>query len=211
MIPRTEVVWLDMDAPYEEQQRTVLEHSYSYYPVYRGDFDKVHGMVRAKDVLKHLARGQTFNLAEIMRPPLYIPESSSIAQAMEMFRTSKQRVALVLDEHGGIEGLMNFNDIWGEMVADMGTPEAEATQREDGSWLLDGQLPTFRLEEIFPDLELPPGEERRYATLAGFLLEHFAPTPKTGEHLEFGGLRFEVMDMDGVRIDKVLVSASDSL
>jgi putative hemolysin len=208
MIPRTDVVWLDMDAPYQEQQRTVLEHSYSYYPVYRGDFDKVQGMVRAKDVLKHLARGQTFNLAEIMHPPLYIPESSSISQAMEMFRTSKQRVALVLDEHGGIEGLMNFNDIWGEMVADMGTLEAEATQREDGSWLLDGQLPTFRLEEIFPELELPPGEERRFATLAGFLLEHFEHTPKAGEHLDYGGLRFEVMDMDGVRIDKVLVSAS---
>jgi len=206
MIPRNEVIWLDIDAPYDEQRDTILEHSFSYYPVYRDDFDHVVGMVRAKDVLQHLARGEKFDLAAVMRPPLYIPESSDISQAMERFRAARVRVALVIDEHGGIEGLMNFKDIWGEMVADMGDDSGEATRRADGSWLLDGNLPTHRLEEIFPRLELPPGDERRYATVAGFLLEALERVPKEGETLDFGGLRFEVMDMDGLRIDKILVT-----
>jgi putative hemolysin len=208
MIPRKEVIWLDVNDPEAEWKQTVIEHGFSFYPVCNGSLDQVIGMVRAKDLLKRVAQGESFELISVMSQPLFIPESSRISHALELFKAAQTRAALVLDEHGGIEGMVTFRDILQEMVGDLEEGEPEATRREDGSWLLDGRMPLYKLFELFPDLELPPDEKGDYSTLAGFLLARFRHVPKAAEHLTYANLRFEIMDMDGVRIDKVLVTTA---
>jgi putative hemolysin len=202
MTPRNEIVWLDVNDSVDEIRRKVKESPFSRFPVAEDSLDSILGVVKAKDLLlADLKKGN--DLRKIVRPPIHIPETAFGSRALEMFRESKRELMLVVDEFGVVQGLITLADILEEIVgAFEGGPQA--TQRQDGSWLLDGMLPNDEFKDIFNLRRLPDEEE--YETLGGFVLLKFGRIPQAADTFEWSGLRFEIMDMDGNRVDKVLVS-----
>jgi putative hemolysin len=209
MTPRLEIAWLDADAPPEEIRRRVAESRHSRFPVARGQLDEVLGVVRTKDLLGRCLAGEPPDLRSSLRAPLYVPESQSALQLLELFRKAHTHLALVVDEYGSVQGLVTVHDVLEAIVGDMSAArgsEPEAVERENGSWLLDGALLVDEFREIFPVGELPGEGRGSYQTLAGFVITQLGRVPRAADHFEWGGLRFEVVDMDGRRVDKVLVT-----
>jgi putative hemolysin len=205
MTHRTEVDWLDIDDPPAENKRKILESTHSRFVVCRGDFDDVVGIVQLRDLLAQQLEGRPFDLKPVLRDPVFIPETVYALKALEMFRMSGTKMGLVIDEYGTIHGLVTLADM---MEAIVGTvtetaEEPEVVQRPDGSWLLDGMLSTDELREVVPLGDLPEGD---FHTLAGFIINQLGDIPKAGDAFDWEGFRFEVIDMDDHRIDKVLVS-----
>ena len=203
MTPRNEIVWLDVNDSAAEIRRKVKESPFSRFPVAEDSLDSILGVIKAKDLLlADLKKGS--DLRQIVRPPLHIPETAFGSRALEMFRESKRELMLVVDEFGVVQGLITLADILEEIV---GTFEGEpqATQRQDGSWLLDGMLPNDEFKEIFNLRHIPAEEE--YETLGGFVMTQMGRIPQAADQFEWNGLRFEVMDMDDKRVDKVLVTS----
>ena len=204
MTPRNEIVWLDVNDPVEEIRRKVKESPFSRFPVAEDSLDSILGVIKAKELL--LAEIKNGNdLRQIVRPPIHIPETALGSRALEMFRESKRELMLVVDEFGVVQGLVTLADILEEIVGSM-EEGPQATQRKDGSWLLDGMLPNDELKEIFNLRHLPDEEE--YETLGGFVMMQMGKIPQPGDSFEWNGLCFEVVDMDGKRVDKVMVSTS---
>jgi len=202
MTPRNEIVWLDINDSIEEIRRRVKESEFSRFPVAEDSLDHILGIVKAKELLlANLEDGQ--GLKHIARPPLYVPETAFGSRALEILKESKREMVLVVDEFGVVQGLLTLADILEEIVGEF-EGELQATQRQDGSWLLDGMLPNDDFKEIFNLRRLPDEEE--YETLGGFVMTHLRRIPKPAEQFEWNGMCFEVMDMDGNRVDKVLVS-----
>lgn len=212
MTPHTDIVWLDINDPPEKLHRKVAESTYSRFPVGRGNLDNLLGMVKAKDMLSRCVSGAPLDLQAALKQPLFIPESTPAIRALEMFKAARTHLALVIDEYGAVEGLVTTNDILEAIVGDIAPVQSEAgkdaVQREDGSWLLEGAMPVDEFREIFSVGRLPGGERGVYHTLAGFILFHLGRVPSEADHFEWHGLRFEIVDMDGKRIDKVLVMAT---
>jgi len=210
MTPRTEIVWLDIDDSPEEILRKIADSGNSRFPVGQGSLDNILGIVQVKDMLGRNIGGKPADLKASLRRPLFVPESTHALKVLELFKQSGIHISLVVDEYGTVQGLITLNDILEEIVGDI--PSAEeleqplAVQRDDGSWLLDGMLPINDLKEIFGIRELPG--EGIYQTLGGFVLMHMGRIPHVGNHFEWGELRFEVVDMDKNRIDKVLVMSA---
>ncbi|MDQ3649183.1 MAG: hemolysin family protein [Acidobacteriota bacterium] len=212
MTPRLDIVALDLnDAPDVTRERIVHSH-YSRFPVCRGGLDNLVGVVKAKDLLARTVAGETLDLETAMKAPLYVPESRTALQTLEMFKGAHTHLAFVIDEYGAIEGLVTTNDVLEAIVGDitLAGPQAEtyAVKREDGSWLLDGALPIDEFKDIFKVGEMPGEMRGAYQTLAGFIIKHLGRIPAAADHFEWGGLRFEVMDMDRNRVDKVLVTST---
>jgi putative hemolysin len=212
MTPRTDIVWLDMNDAPEKLHRKIAETPYSRFPVCRGNLDNLLGLVKAKDLLSRCVSGASLDLEATLKQPLFVPESTPAMQALEMFKAARTHLALVIDEYGAVEGLVTTNDILEAIVGDIAPAQPEgyedAVQREDGSWLLDGALPVDEFREIF-SVEKLPGEDRGvYHTLAGFVLFQMGRVPRVADYFEWHGLRIEIVDMDGKRIDKVLVMAT---
>lgn len=202
MTPRNEIVWLEVNDTVDEIRRKVKDSPFSRFPVGVDSLDHLVGVVRAKELLlADLKHGD--QLREISRPPLYIPEMAFGSRALEMFRESQRELMFVVDEFGTVQGIITLADILEEIVGEF-EDEPQAIQREDGSWLLDGMLPNDEFKEIFHLRRLPDEEE--YETLGGFILLHLGKVPQAADHFEWGNLVFEVMDMDGNRVDKVLVT-----
>jgi putative hemolysin len=182
----------------------VINSPHSRFPAAHGSLDQVVGLVRAKDLLDRLLRGQSVDFNTCIREILFIPESATATQALELFKRSGQHAALVISEYGGIEGMITFNNLIEEIFGETGAPES--IQRPDGSWLLDGLISVDEFKDLF-DLKALPGEDDgHYQTLGGFIMERLGRIPNAADSFEWGGLRFEVMDMDGKRVDKVLVA-----
>jgi len=209
MTPRTEIEWLNLDDPPEANLRRIVDSQHSRFPVARGSLDQVVGILRAKDLLNAALTGvERLNFNTHVKEALYIPESATAAHTLELFKQSQRHIALILSEYGGVEGLITLNNLVEQIVGGIEPPEA--TQREDGSWLLDGLLMIEDLKALF-DLSLLPGEEDGYfQTLGGFVMAQLGHIPAAADSFDWNGLRFEVMDMDGKRVDKVLVSRRDS-
>lgn len=212
MTPRTQIVWIDLNDPMEEIRRRITEGGHSRLPVGRESLDQVSGVVQAKDLLAEVLTEKTLNLEKVLQQPLFVPRSVSALQVLESFKQSGKHIALVVDEYGGIEGLLTHHDILEAIAGDIPFSETEAepraVQREDGSWLLDGMLPIEEFKEIF-NLETLPGENKdAYQTLGGFVFTRLGRVPAAGERFSWENLQFEIVDMDGKRIDKVLVSAA---
>lgn len=210
MTPRTQIVWLDLNDPFERNRQKIAESGHSRFPVGAGSLDRVAGVVQAKDLLADNLAGKPFNLETLLRQPLFVPRTISALHVLELFKQSGKHLALVVDEYGGIEGLLTHHDILeaiaGEIPFSEKHAEPMAVQRHDGSWLLDGMLPVDEFKEIFR-LESLPGEKKdAYQTLGGFLFTQMGRVPSVADHFEWGSLRFEIVDMDGKRIDKVLVT-----
>ncbi len=214
MTPRPKIIWLDLDEPVEAIQRKVIENNFSRFPVARGSLDQIVGIVQAKDWLVQSLTHQPLDLNELVRPPLFIPESMSALDVLELFKKQRTHVALVADEFGGIEGMVTHDDILEDIVGNIplaGEPltEPQASQREDGSWLVDGLLDIVTLKEILDIKQLPNEEEGGYHTVGGFILRQVQTVPVAGQHFEWQDIRFEVVDMDGRRVDKVLIIPLD--
>ena len=214
MTPRIEVVWLDIDAPWEENQREIKAYPHAQYPVGRDSLDHCLGIVRMKDILTTYLEGEPANLQHLLRPPLYVPEGSRALHVLELFQDSRTHVALVTDEYGGIEGMVTLNDlveaIVGEIPSVDEVNEPQIVQRDDGSWLLDGLLSIDTLKTLLHQESLPDEADERYHTLGGFMVAMLKHIPISGEHFDAVGFRFEVVDMDGTRVDKVLVTTLSS-
>ncbi len=209
LTPRPRIVWLDLDDPPEEHWEVIRQSDYTYFPVYQDSPDNVVGIVSVKDLWKQTVAGQTVSVPDALRPAVFVPESMLILALLETFRESGQHMALVLDEYAGIQGLITLTDVLEAIVGDLPAPDATdrpIVQREDGSWLIDAMLPITAVQEVV-SLENPPGyAEGNYQTLAGFVLAQLGRIPSAGDTFEWQALRFEVVDMDGNRVDKVLVS-----
>ena len=204
MTPRTEILWLDVRDEIDEILKKISEGAYSRYPVCQGSLDNVLGVVKARDLLIRSLAGQPIHLKECLSPALFIPETTFASRALEIFKEGNKELVLVIDEFGGVTGLLTINDVLEEIVGDIETGEPQVTQRQDGSWLLDGMLDIDEFKEIFKLGTLP--NEDDYETLAGFVLASLGKIPRPSDQFEWEGLRFEVVDMDARRGDKILVT-----
>jgi putative hemolysin len=215
MTPRTEIDWLDVDAPFEETQREVLSSGHSRFPVARENLDDCVGIVEIKAFLNASLNGTLIDLVKVSSPPLYVAETASALSVLEQFKQSGDRVAMVTDEYGGVEGLVTLTDLLEAIVGDLPSSDRQgdpdAMQREDGSWLIDGMISSDRLREILEVEELPYEKEHNYHTLGGLMMTYLRHIPMVGEHFTWERMRFEVVDMDGNRVDKVLVNISPPL
>jgi len=209
MTPRSEIVWLDVNDPVEVNTRKIAESAHGRFPVAQESLDNVLGVVQTKDLLARILSGQPFDMKAAMRPPLYVPDSASPLAVLELFRTTAEHMALVVDEYGEIRGMVTLTGVLeaivGALPAPGEAPEPKIVRREDGSWLIDGMLSIEEFKDLLGIARLPEEEEFGYETLAGFVLHQLGRVPQIGDHFEWGGLRLEVVDMDGKRIDRVLV------
>jgi putative hemolysin len=210
MTPRTQMVWIDVGDSPETLRAKIAKSRHSRFPVILGSFDNVLGFVSAKDVLNQSLSSQPINIRQALGPPLFVPETASALKVLDLFKREGAHFALVTDEYGGIQGVVTDWDILEAIVGELpsrGEPnEPEVTIRDDGSWLVDGLLNIDRLEEILEMDTTPEEESGRYHTVSGFVMTRLGGIPAVGQHFEWKGFRFEVMDMDGRRVDKVLIS-----
>jgi putative hemolysin len=207
MTPMTEVVWLDVTDPPNEMQRKITRSPHSRFPVCEGSIDNMLGIVQVKDLLVHSFSGQPLSIKGLLKLPLFIYEGNPALKVLEMFRASEMHVAIVLDEYGSVRGLLTLNDILEAIVGDLpqgeDLDEPRAVQRPDGSWQLDGMLSLEEVQDLLGITRLPEGD---YQTLAGFVISQVGRIPAAADRFEWGGHCFEVVDMDGHRVDKILVA-----
>ncbi len=210
MTPRLDIVWLDIEAPIEETRQRIINSPYSRTPVCQGALDNILGIVKAKDLLSRVLAGEPFDLRAALRQPLYVPETRTALQLLELFKGSATHIAMVVDEHGAIEGLVTMNDVLEAIVGDLPAPSGEvesyAVQRDDGSWLLDGRISIAEFKDLFSLDTLPREEDGGYHTLAGFIITYLGRLPSASDYFVWDDLKIEVVDMDRRRVDKVLVS-----
>ena len=210
MTPRPAIVWLDVKAPAEEIRRKIRESVHTRLLVADDRLDNLLGVVHAKDLLVRCLSGEPFDLRSILQQPLVIPENTAALNLLDSFRQSGTHAAAVVDEHGGVQGVVTLTDVLEAIVGDIPSmdtrTEPAAVQREDGSWLLDGMLPVEELKTLLHISNLPGEQQGYYHTLAGFVMMKLGRIPYSADHFEWRGLRFEVVDMDGHRVDKVLVA-----
>lgn len=204
MTHRSDIVWLSVDGTMEELLAKMQPNPHSIYPVCDGSIDEIKGIVQLKDVV--IAEKDT-PLKNFMRPAVFVPENNSPYQMMEKFRQTKVHSAFIVDEYGTLQGMITLNDILEAIVGDLpeeNDDDFEITERKDGSFLIDAQLPFYDFLARF-DKEDWMDDEQEYDTLGGFIIHHLERIPITGDTLEWRGFYFEIVDMDGVRIDKILV------
>lgn len=204
MTPRPDVVWLDIGDSVEEIREKLAQSNLSRFPVRQGSLDAIVGIVKARDLLVQSLNNEPIVLKNLLKPAFFIPETMFASRALELFKEKGTDMLLVIDEFGALQGLLTINDILEEIVGEMEIEEPQATQRSDGSWLLDGMLEVDEFKKIF-DLPLLPHEDE-YETLSGFVMMSLGRVPQPTDRFEWHGLKFEVMDMDGRRVDKVLVT-----
>ncbi len=210
MTLRSDVVWLDVADPPEVIKRKITESPHSRFPVCEGALDSILGIVQVKDLLVQGFVGQPLEFKGLLNMPLFLYKATRGLKVLEMFKSSGTHFAIVLDEYGLVEGLLTLNDILEAIVGDMSS-EAEAAdpravKRPDGSWLLDGMLSIDEFQDLFEPVNLPEGD---YETLAGFVLTRLKRIPSVADRFEWGGITFEVVDMDGNRVDRLLVARGD--
>ena len=207
MTPRPDVVWLDLNDSVEETYDTIAGSGHSRFPVARHDVDNIIGIVHSKDLLGLTRKGGQIDLKSVARDPIYVHEGTPILKLLESFRASTVHMAVVLDEHGTIQGIVTPTDILVAIAGDLpereGEDEPNAIMRADGSWLLDGQMPVYEVERTL-EIRGLSAHEHEYTTLAGFVLTQLGHIPVPGEVFDWNDWRFEVVDLDGRRIDKVL-------
>lgn len=209
MTHRTDIIALDLNDTVKENLQKMILSGRSYFPAYERNLDNIVGMVSVKDILAKIVESGTVDIIENVTKPLFVPEAISVLKLLELFKELGVHIALITDEYGSIQGIITLHDILEAIVGDvrsLGEPvETPVVVREDGSWLIDGDMPIEKLKDILSVDTFPEEEEGYYRTIAGFIMYVLQRIPITGDHIEFKGLRYEVVDMDGNRIDKVMV------
>ncbi|MDZ7880751.1 MAG: hemolysin family protein [Saprospiraceae bacterium] len=213
MTNRSDIVWLDADESYEENLVTIEKYAHGVYPVCEGELDNVLGVVTVKDLMTALLQKKVLNLRTLVRQVNYFPETMSAYAALNRFKESKIHQALVVDEYGTLVGIVTINDVFDTLVGDISQDDQqnryEMTERPDGSFLIDGQYPW---DDFIKEFELDDNTHNRegFHTLGGFILHILGELPKTGEKIKWNDFDLEVIDMDGMRIDKVLVTRKNN-
>jgi putative hemolysin len=214
MTPRTEIFWLDLESSQEEILTELQESNHSRFPVGRGSLDDCIGIVRVRSLLTAQLGGEPLDLEVLCQPPLYVAESTRSLTVLEQFKRTGIHIALVTDEFGGVEGIVTLNDLMEGIVGDLPNLEDEEEPpfvcREDGSWLVDGSLDINEFDDRIGTRLLGSDELQPYHTLAGFVIHALERIPRASDHFEWKGYRFEVVDMDGKRVDKILVTPPSS-
>jgi len=206
MTPRIEVAWLDIELSRAEITEILVARPFTAYPVCEGDLDHVAGVVLAAELIAALLRNRPVSLRELLHPPLTLFEGFRALPAIERLKESGARLAIVVDEYGGTEGIITLADIFASLVGELpSTGQPDIVRRPDGTLLVDGMLPIDELKELLnvPDLPL---EDEGYQTLAGLLITNLGRIPYTGESFAWNGYRFEIVDLDGTRVDRVLIA-----
>ena len=210
MTPRVDIFYMDLEEPYEDNKEKLLGSPYSRMPVCKGGLDNVMGILESKALVRQCLRGEALDFTSLLERPLYVPNSISSMELLETFKNNRVHIALVVDEYGEIQGLVTMNDVLeaivGEINSDQLETDPEAVRREDGSWLLDGMLSLDKFKEIFDLEELEDEDKGNFHTLGGFVMLRLGRVPVVADRFEWQSLRFEVMDMDRHRVDKMLVS-----
>jgi len=210
MIPRGEIVWLEATSTADDMLRVIGDAEHSRYPVCRGGLDDVLGVITAQKLLRRAIQGEAFAVDQDLQPPVFVPETLSGMELLEHFRGSSAQIVFVVDEYGEVQGMITVRDVLEAITGEFSTPtddDAWAVQRSDGSWLFDGLIPTPELKDRLGLKELPEEDRGRYNTLAGMIMLLLGRLPDTADSVDWEGWRFEVVDLDGKRIDKVLASA----
>lgn len=212
MTPRQEIDWLNVHDTREENIAKIIANSHTIYPLCDDELDKVIGVIHVKDVLIALNKGEEVDFMKLKRDVLFLPEVVKSYRVLEKFKESRKHYAIVVDEYGGVSGLITMNDIMDALVGDM--PEGDETdyqvvERHDGTFLVDAQLPIEEFMNYF-DLTIAPEEYAAFHTLAGLAMFNLKRIPKSGDVFHWIGFRFEVLDMDGNRVDKMLVSKPET-
>ena len=210
MIPRGEIVWLESTATAADVLRAIGDADHSRYPVCRGGLEDVLGVVTAQSLLQRAIEGKPFALEEALQPPIFVPETLTGMELLEQFRVSSAQLVFVVDEYGEVQGMITVRDVLEAITGEFSTPtdtDSWAVQRADGSWLFDGLIPTPELKDRLDLKELPEEDRGRYNTLAGMIMLLLGRLPETADSVEWEGWRFEVVDLDGKRVDKVLATA----
>ena len=209
MTPRIKIIWLGRDDPQEMVWHKTVVSGHSNFPVYEGRRDHVVGVVSVKAIYANLAVGLPAKVSDLMIPPLIVPGTQSVLQLLDTYRKTGKHVALVVDEFGGVEGLVTLNDVMQAIVGDFPSMEErlkpDAKRRGDGTWLIDGMLPIQQLRRVLPGIDLTEILANDVQTAAGFIMKQLGHIPKEGEKFEFCGYVFEIIDMDRHRVDKVLI------
>ena len=210
MIPRAEIVWLDSAALPADVLKVVSADEHSRYPVCRGGLDDLVGLVSAQSLLQQVMSGAALEVTERLQPPVFVPETLSGMELLDQFRASNVQVVFVVDEYGVVQGMVTVRDVLEAIAGEFTTPSdgAWAVRREDGAWLFDGLIPVTELKDRLELKELPQEDRGRYNTLAGLIMLLLGRLPDVTDSVEWEGWRFEVVDLDGKRIDKVLASLS---
>lgn len=210
MTPRPEITAVDLRCPDQEQIALMRASGHSYFPVIDGDLDRIKGMVSVRDLWGRMLDGEEVSVSRALTEPLYIPESVPALKVPALFRHAGLHLGLVTDEYGSVQGLITPHDILESIVGVLPSPDQEAepeiVRREDGSWLVDGMLPLDQFRDVVPLGDLPLEEKGYYHTIGGLVMMHLERRPQTGDRFTHGNLQFEVLDMDGNRVDKVLVT-----
>jgi putative hemolysin len=209
MTPRKKVVWLDINDSPDKIRRKITKSKHSRYPVCQARLGNILGVVHVRDLLTRSLAGHRFDLRSALHDALFVHESTHVFKVMEHFKEAGTQIALVIDEYGTIEGLVTLNDVLEAIIGDTRTlgeeEEPKVVERENGTFLVDGMLPVDELKELFHIRSLPGEDEDYFRTLGGFVMTYLKRIPSAGDKFECCGLRFEVLDMDGHRVDKVLI------
>ncbi|MFD2885645.1 hemolysin family protein [Chitinophaga cymbidii] len=206
MTHRTDIVWLDVSEDVESYKRKIKASPHSVYPVCEGQIDSIKGILTIKDLY---AAGNVAVLKDVMKKPLFIPDNNTAYQVLEKFKETQIHAAFIVDEYGTFLGMITLNDILEAIVGDMpetGQDDYNMVKREDGSYLIDAQIPFYDFLSEFDMEDMMAEFEQEFDTLAGFILHHLEHIPQTGERLEWRKFTFEIVDMDAHRIDKILVT-----
>jgi putative hemolysin len=213
MTPRPDITWINIEDEIATTREKIIDSDYSRLPVCEGELDRVLGVIHVADLLSQTLKGEEINLTASLSQPLFIPESTRGLKVLEQFKKFGTHIAMVVDEYGVIQGLVTMHDLFEEIFGDITDfneepEEPQIIQREDGSWLLDGML---SIEELLDQFDIPESAVDRgnYHTLGGFAIMQLGKIPTSGEYFIWRRLRFEIVDMDGKRVDKVLVELSE--
>lgn len=214
MTTRKEIVWLDLDSPFKTLRNKIAKHPHAHFPVCRDSLDKVVGVVRAEDILTNFLLEEKIQLQKFIHKPLFVPESMDALKVLELFRKTGIHMALVVDEYGNAQGLLSLTDILEAIVGDIPSfnelEDKEITKREDGTYLVDGLVPIEEFKEYFHIKKLPDEHSGVFHTIGGFIMHKLGHIPTSGDKVEWVDYRFEVMDMDGNRIDKILIAPKNN-
>ncbi|NMB60835.1 MAG: HlyC/CorC family transporter [Chloroflexi bacterium] len=214
MTPRTELVFLSIDENKDEILEKIIQYPFSRFPVFKESYDDLIGIVDSRDLLLQKITANDFDLPSVMQKPSFLPETTSALDALEYLRSSGIKVAVVIDEYGGVLGMAGMNDIVRAIIGNVKEPDItqeDVVLRDDGSWLFDGMLQIDELKEYLGFERLPEEEDQKYETLSGLMMTMLNRIPLAGDYFDWNGYRFEVMDMDGRRVDKVMVIPPQSV
>lgn len=209
MTPRAKIIWVNVHEPHDQIWHKIVVSGHSYFPVYEERRDNVVGVISVKAIYANLAAGVPVSVRDLMTPALMTPDVTPASRLLDTFKTSGKHLALVVDEFGNVIGLVTVHDLMEAIVGDFPSQDVrlkpQAMRRDDGSWLIDAMMDCETFEEQVHGFVLHPPEDRSYQTFAGYLMQRMGGVPKEGEWFEEQGYRVEVIDMDGHRVDKVLL------